>query len=124
MRAFQRISFSLFPVLLYDTLHTGVLLVLLTGRELMKTNLEHKLGQIQAPTLIVWGEDDRIVPLALGQRLHQQLPHSHFALIRGAVHVPMWEKPTEFNRIVLEFLADQPNVPSRQLDTEGPQPRL
>jgi pimeloyl-ACP methyl ester carboxylesterase len=117
VRAFQRISPSLFPVLLYDTLHTGVLPVLLTGRELMKTNLEHKLGQIQAPTLIVWGEDDTIVPLALGQRLHQQLVHSRFVVIRGAVHVPMWEKSAEFNRIVLEFLTDQPNIPLRQLDS-------
>ena len=117
VRAFQRISPSLFPVLLYDTLHTGVLPVLLTGRELMKTNLEHKLGQIQTPTLIVWGEDDTIVPLALGQRLHQQLVDSRFVVIRGAVHVPMWEKSAEFNRIVLEFLTDQPNIPSRQRDS-------
>lgn len=106
MRAFQRISPSLFSVLLYDTLHTGVVPVLLTGRELMKTNLEHKLTAIQAPTLIIWGEHDTIVPLALGQRLHQQLVDSRFVVIRGAVHVPMWEKPDEFNRIVLEFLTD------------------
>lgn len=108
MRALQRISLSLFPVLLFDTFHTGVLPVLLTGRELMKTNLEHKLTQIGAPTLIIWGEHDTIVPLALGYRLHQQLPHSQFALIKGAMHVPMWEKPAEFNRLALDFLTEQP----------------
>jgi pimeloyl-ACP methyl ester carboxylesterase len=53
----------------------------------------------------------------LGQRLHQQLVHSRFVVIRGAVHVPMWEKSAEFNRIVLEFLTDQPNIPLRQLDS-------
>lgn len=122
MRALQRISPSLFPVLLYDTLHTGVLPVLLTGRELMKTNLEHKLTAIQAPTLIIWGEDDTIVPLPLGYRLHQQLPHSRFALIRGAVHVPMWEKPTEFNQLVLDFLTDCAPLASSQPDREAQPP--
>jgi len=123
MRAFQRISPSLFSVLLFDTLHTGVLPVLLTGRELMKTNLEHKLAQIAAPTLIVWGEHDTIVPLTLGQRLHQQLVDSRLIVIRGAVHVPMWEKATEFNRIVLEFLIEQSAVASCQWNTDEQQPQ-
>ena len=121
MRAFQRISLSLFPVLLYDTLHTGVLPVLLTGRELMKTNLEHRLTHIAAPTLIIWGEDDTIVPLALGYRLHQQLPHSQFALIKGAMHVPMWEKPAEFNRLALDFLTEQPSATTQTPNLEAHQ---
>lgn len=104
MRAFQRIPLSLFQVLLFDTLMTGVVSVLRVGREIFKTNLEHRLSYIQAPTLIIWGEHDTIVPLSLGSALTQQLSGSQFQLIRGAGHVPMWEKPIEFNHLVLDFL--------------------
>lgn len=104
VRAFQRIPFSLFAVLLFDTLVTGVVSVLRVGWEVFKTSLEHKLSHIQTPTLIIWGEHDTIVPLALGYALNQQLNGSQFQLIQGAGHVPMWEKPAEFNRLVLDFL--------------------
>lgn len=104
MRAFRRIPLSLLQVLLFDTLYTGIVPVLRVGRELLKSNLEHRLAQIQSPTLIVWGEHDTIVPVGLGQTLNQQLIGSQFTLIKGAGHVPMWEKPTEFNRLALAFL--------------------
>ncbi len=104
MRAFRHIPFSLFQVLLFDTLHTGIFPVLRIGRELLKSNLEHQLAHIQSPTLIIWGEHDTIVPVVLGQALTQQLIGSQFTLIKGAGHVPMWEKPAEFNRLTLDFL--------------------
>jgi len=103
-RAFRRIPMSLFRVLLFDTLYTGIVPVMRIGRELLKSNLEHKVTHIQAPTLIIWGEHDTIVPLALGQALHQQLTGSQFKLIHGVGHVPMWEKPKEFNQAALQFL--------------------
>ena len=103
-RAFRRIPFSLLHVLLFDTLYTGIFSVMRIGRELLKSNLEHKVPHIQAPTLIIWGEHDTIVPLALGQALHRQLTGSQFNLIHGVGHVPMWEKPKEFNQAALQFL--------------------
>ncbi|MBX3014075.1 MAG: alpha/beta fold hydrolase [Caldilineaceae bacterium] len=108
MAAFQRIHLSLLRVLLWDTLRTGVVPVLRVGRELFKSHGEAWLAQIQAPTLILWGEHDTVVPLALGQSLHERLAGSQFQLIHGAAHVPMWERPTEFNRRVLEFLLATP----------------
>jgi pimeloyl-ACP methyl ester carboxylesterase len=104
VRAFQRIPFSLFQVLLFDTLTTGIVPVMRLGWELFKTSLDHKLTHIQAPTLIIWGEHDTIVPVALGTALNQQLRGSHFQIIPGAGHVPMWEKPDDFHRLVLDFL--------------------
>lgn len=104
MRAFQRIPLSLFQVLLFDTLYTGVLPVLRVGHELLRTDLKDRLAHIQAPTLVIWGEHDTIVPLSLGYALTEQLPGCQFELIRGAGHVPMWEKPAAFNETVLRFL--------------------
>jgi pimeloyl-ACP methyl ester carboxylesterase len=40
----------------------------------------------------------------LGRALHQQLAGSQFKLIHGVGHVPMWEKPQEFNQAALQFL--------------------
>lgn len=104
-RAILRIPLSLFRVLFFDTLMTGVVPVLRVGRELFKSSLEHRLAHVQSSTLIIWGEHDTIVPLPLGYALQQQLRDSQFHLIHGAGHVPMWETPAEFNRVVLKFLA-------------------
>lgn len=104
MRAFQRIPLSLFRVLLFDTLYTGVIPVLRVGHELLRTDLKHRLAHIQTPTLVIWGEHDTIVPLSLGYALVEHLPGCQFELIHGAGHVPMWEKPDAFNDIVLRFL--------------------
>lgn len=110
MRAFQRIPLSLFQVLLFDTLYTGVIPVMRVGHELLRTDLKHRLAHIQAPTLVIWGEHDTIVPLSLGYALIEQLPGCQFELIRGVGHVPMWEKPAEFNQIVLRFLGEGPRL--------------
>lgn len=101
---FLRIPFSLFQVLLYDTLHTGIVPVLSVGRELLKSDLEDRITDLQAPTLIIWGEQDTIVPVNLGHALHQQVSGSQFVLIKSAAHVPMWENPEEFNRVALSYL--------------------
>ncbi|MEZ4870325.1 MAG: alpha/beta fold hydrolase [Caldilineaceae bacterium] len=102
--ALWRIQLSFLLVLLYDTLYTGIIPVLRVGQELLHSDLQARLADLQAPTLIIWGEQDTIVPLRLGHALHQQLACSEFALIEGAAHVPMWERPEEFNRLVLAFL--------------------
>jgi pimeloyl-ACP methyl ester carboxylesterase len=106
VRAFSRISPSLFQVLLLDTLFTGIVPVLRVGHELLKSNLEHKIDHIQAPTMIIWGEHDTIVPLELGYALHHRIPGSQFELLPGAAHVPMWESPDQFNNLALSFLLD------------------
>jgi pimeloyl-ACP methyl ester carboxylesterase len=67
------------------------------------------LAKIEVPALVVWGSDDRIVFLADGRRGTSVLPHSRFVVIPDAGHLPMEEKPAEWLRIVMPFLAgDQP----------------
>ncbi len=62
------------------------------------------LPRLTMPTLIVWGSRDRIVPLEHGVFLVKQIPGARIAIIRGAGHMPFYQKPQEFNRIVLSFL--------------------
>ncbi len=60
--------------------------------------------RVDKPVLIVWGENDRILPLALGRALHQAIKGSLFEVIHGAGHIPHLERPDEFNGIVRSFV--------------------
>src|SRR5207249_1551923 len=78
------------------------------GREslsmLRTTSISSELKLLTLPTLIIWGEQDRVIPLADGTLMAQQIPHARFEVVKGAGHMPFYEKPSEFNRLVLEFL--------------------
>jgi pimeloyl-ACP methyl ester carboxylesterase len=57
------------------------------------------------PTLIVWGEDDHIIPLAHGQAAHAAMPNSRFVAFPGAGHMPHDDAPDRFVELLVEFCA-------------------
>jgi 2-hydroxy-6-oxonona-2,4-dienedioate hydrolase len=61
-------------------------------------------GQITAPTLLLWTDNDPTGGLDEAELLLDWIPGSELRVIEGAGHWPQWEKPVEFNRIHLEFL--------------------
>jgi 3-oxoadipate enol-lactonase len=63
-----------------------------------------RLGEISVPTLVLAGEDDILIPVALSRRLHEGIPGSEWATTKGG-HACLWEHPAEFNKTFLEFLA-------------------
>jgi pimeloyl-ACP methyl ester carboxylesterase len=67
------------------------------------------LGHINAPTLILVGDDD-FIPLEHTIELYRAIPHSELAVVPGTSHGHFMEKPSLVNRIVLDFL-DQPSRP-------------
>ncbi|HMQ35371.1 MAG TPA: alpha/beta fold hydrolase [Chloroflexaceae bacterium] len=96
------------PVLVGDALRAGPLTVWAAAQEVMRADLSAKLGHISAPTMVIWGARDRVVPLALGRALADALPRSELAVIEGAGHNAMWDRPDAFNRLALRFLAGAP----------------
>jgi len=64
-----------------------------------------RLGDISAPTLVVSGDRDRVTPPALSEDIAARIPGARLARIAGAGHISNMERPEEFNRLVLEFLA-------------------
>jgi pimeloyl-ACP methyl ester carboxylesterase len=98
------ISPSFLPVLLADALRAGPLTLWRATTALMLADLRPKLAQVRAPTLAIWGEHDMLVPLALARQLAQYLRYEELVVIKGAGHVPMWDRPQEFNRVLMEFL--------------------
>lgn len=61
---------------------------------------------ISVPTLIVWGRDDRVIPLAIGRMLNEAIPDSRLVILDEAGHVPQEEKPDETIAAILKFLKD------------------
>ncbi|MCW5874014.1 MAG: alpha/beta fold hydrolase [Anaerolineales bacterium] len=62
------------------------------------------LRQISAPTLVVHGEEDQVIPKSEAEAMAAAIPGSQLHLIAQAGHVPNLEQPEEFNRIVEGFL--------------------
>jgi pimeloyl-ACP methyl ester carboxylesterase len=69
-------------------------------------NIEACLGEIRAPALIVWGKEDRITPIQVGERFHALIRNSQLWTLTNCGHAPMLEQPYAFNAIVKEWLHD------------------
>lgn len=63
-----------------------------------------RLGEIRAQTLIVWGRNDRFVPMDAGLRLLAGIPNSTLHVFNNCGHWAQWEHAAAFNRLVLDFL--------------------
>jgi pimeloyl-ACP methyl ester carboxylesterase len=66
-----------------------------------------QLAQIQAPTLILWGEQDRILGTTDAAKFQQAIPNSQLVWISACGHVPHLEKPEETARAMLDFVRGQ-----------------
>jgi pimeloyl-ACP methyl ester carboxylesterase len=75
-----------------------------TIRRWNATRIERDAHLIKQPTLLVWGENDRDVPLPNGQRLNQLMDGSRLVVFRNCGHLPHEEYPNEFVKVVSEFL--------------------
>jgi pimeloyl-ACP methyl ester carboxylesterase len=61
----------------------------------------NQLKEINAPTLLIWGEEDRVVPIRIGQRLANDLPDAKFIAYEKTGHFITEEKPNQiFNNIL------------------------
>lgn len=65
-----------------------------------------RLSEITAPTLVIWGRDDRFVPMDLGLRLLWGMPNAELHIFNRCGHWAQWEHAAKFNRMVRDFLAD------------------
>jgi 3-oxoadipate enol-lactonase len=61
---------------------------------------------VRTPTLLIVGEHDVITPPSMIKMFQSYIPHARLAEVSGAGHSVYFEKPEEFNRVVLEFFAD------------------
>ena len=71
-----------------------------------RNNIEGRLGDIRVPTLVIWGQEDRITPLHVGERFHALIADSQFWVLTKCGHAPMLEQPHAFTAIVREWLRE------------------
>lgn len=67
--------------------------------------LERRLRRITARTLVVWPSDDRLIPIAHGQRYAELIPDAKFTVVDDCGHAMYFERPQEFAEVTAEFLA-------------------
>ena len=64
------------------------------------------VAELELPTLVVWGEEDPLIPVADGREAARRMPNSRFLAYDGIGHLPPEEMPGELAERMLEFLAD------------------
>jgi pimeloyl-ACP methyl ester carboxylesterase len=94
------------PTLAFDSLRSGPINLLMSAVDILANDVTAALRRIAAPALLIWGRNDTIVPLSVAEAVHEQLVDSRIAVIERAGHVMMWDRPREFNRLVLDFLRE------------------
>ena len=67
-------------------------------------SLIHLLPRVQVPTLVVWGENDRIVPVSAGESIADAMPNARLEIVEGAGHLPHIENPEKVAPLLLEHM--------------------
>jgi len=74
--------------------------------------LNGTLGRADMPVLVIWGRQDRLIPVAYAAPLQAEFPHAALKLLDDCGHVPMADCPEAFDRALTEFLAASMPAPA------------
>lgn len=80
------------------------------ARQIVPNNYDkwiNAYSQVEIPTLIIWGRNDKMLKLANGERLHSQLPNSTLYALEDCGHVPQEEYPEETVELLLDFIKEK-----------------
>ncbi len=77
--------------------------LLATSRNWHANRIEQDAHLINQPTLIIWGEEDTVIPIKNGYKLHDEILHSRFVVLKDCGHIPQEEKSELFTELVTEF---------------------
>lgn len=78
-----------------------------TARQCVPVNSDEiisKLNRITVPTLILWGRQDAVIPLKVGELLDRDLPNSELEVFEQCGHIPQEEKPEETIASISRFM--------------------
>ncbi len=83
---------------------------MLTGKAL----LDHKLGALKMPTLIVWGQQDHLIPVSVGEQIHRDVPQSEMEIFVGCGHLAAEQCAGRIAPVVNGFLDESSPAPGRE----------
>jgi len=75
------------------------------AKTLAESDLRNELNRIQAPTLLLWGEQDQRSPSSLTGEFLKCVPHARLVILSRAGHLPNLERPEQFNKELADFIA-------------------
>jgi pimeloyl-ACP methyl ester carboxylesterase len=81
--------------------------------------IRDRLGEIACPTLIVWGTQDKLVPVRDADDFERLIPNARKVVWPDTGHVAMLERPEAFNRLLAAFLAEEPGERVGAADAAG-----
>ena len=73
-------------------------------KTVVKEDITPVFRKIKTPTLIIWGSEDKELPLSDGKLIHQLIPTSQLKVIKKADHFPFWRNPKRTAEIIQKFL--------------------
>lgn len=107
LKAIGRTEPSFWGCIGYDYLRAGPAMVFKAARQIVALDATEVLTSVRVPTLVIWGENDDLVPFSAGRQLHERLAGARLFVLPGANHFCMYERPREFNNALLAFLQGQ-----------------
>ncbi|HLH14660.1 MAG TPA: alpha/beta hydrolase, partial [Solirubrobacteraceae bacterium] len=75
-------------------------------QSILDYDVRERLPEIACPTLIVWGDGDRLIPVRDADRFAELIPDSRKVIFEDTGHMAMLERPAAFNELLAEFLAE------------------
>ncbi len=93
--------------LVRDVLRPRVRLFWQGATQMTNSDFRAEIATLTMPTLIIWGEQDILVPISLGYELRDALPQAVFVSISDSGHRPMLAQPALMSGVVLAFVAEQ-----------------
>ena len=66
--------------------------------------LPHLLGAVRAPALVVWGDDDRVVPQSAAARYVEALPNARLEIVKASGHCVDMEQPEALAKLIVDFI--------------------
>jgi pimeloyl-ACP methyl ester carboxylesterase len=90
-----------------DVLRIGPRRLWQVATDLLGADVTPILRNVRAPTLVVWGADDRVLPPTLGTVFADEIPNCRLVVLEGCGHVPMLEAPEALNEELLRFLEER-----------------
>ena len=91
---------------------------------ILEYDFRDRLPDIEAPTLIVWGRNDMLVPVKDADAFEESIPGARKVVMDDTGHVPMIERPQTFNDCLAEWLASRPEEFGSEADGTGEQPAI
>jgi pimeloyl-ACP methyl ester carboxylesterase len=107
-RPFVRYPARLREDLLLEQIENGLKLADGFGDALhavIRHDIRERLAEIEVPTMLVWGQSDRVIPMAAALSYHRRIPHSRLEIFERTGHVPQLERPLRFNAVLDDFLS-------------------